>query len=179
MREGSPQSFIPARTTPLNGWISSSAVPRWRGPPGRGVNLTGYTEKMLLGQWRRAIASFNTEQGHAPPLTAGGASAAGSEQGSGTGFFGSANVNIDLETGQLDFLNQSFTDSSLQASRSKGNWRVAIQGKTWREKFICRWTRPRKTGLRSILINWSSTKPATIRPPARRTRKPCLPSGLK
>ena len=88
-------------------------------PAGPGLNLTGYMEKMLLGQWRRAIASFNPGPGPAP---------AGSKPGAATGFFNSANVNIDLETGQLDFLNQSFTDSSLQASRSGGNWRVAIQG---------------------------------------------------
>ena len=94
-------------------------------PAGPGVNLTGYTEKMLLGQWRKAIATF---QGPAPTGSKPGPAPAGSKQESATGFFGSANVNIDLETGQLDFLDQSFTDSSLQASRSKGNWRIAIQG---------------------------------------------------
>ena len=99
-------------------------------PAGPGVNLTGYTEKMLLGQWRRAIASFTPEQEPAAPLTASGTGSAGSKPGPATGFFGSANVNIDLETDQLDFLNQSFTHSSLQASRSRGNWRVAMQGET-------------------------------------------------
>ena len=103
-----------------------NAVPaRSAGP---GVNLTGYMEKMLLGQWRRAIASFTPQRGPAPPPATAGAGSARLKQGNTTGFFGSANVNIDLETGQLDFLSQSFTDSSLQASRSEGNWRVAIQG---------------------------------------------------
>ena len=106
-------------------------------PAGPGVNLTGYTEKMLLGQWRKTIASFTPERGPAPLLTAGepapavvsrGAGPARLKQVSTTGFFDSADVNIDLETGQLDFLNQSFTDSSLQASRSKGDWRIAVQG---------------------------------------------------
>lgn len=97
-------------------------------PAGPGVNLTGYMEKMLLGQWRRTIASFTAGQGPASLLTTAGTGPAGSRQGPASGFFSAADVNIDLETGQLDFLNQSFTDSSLQATRSKGNWRVAIQG---------------------------------------------------
>ena len=117
-------------------------------PAGPGLNLTGYTEKMLLGQWRRAIASFTAgpgparagnKPGTAPPLTAAGPAPAGItpgpapagiKPGPASGFFGSADINIDLETGRLDFLSQSFTDSSLQASRSKGNWRVAVQGET-------------------------------------------------
>ena len=84
---------------------------------GAGVNLSGYMEKLHLDEWRDAIAFFAAEQ-----------KPAGRKQGDETGFFDSANINMELETGLLNGFNQSFSNSSLQASRIKGNWRIAIQG---------------------------------------------------
>ena len=84
---------------------------------GAGINLSGYMEKLQLEEWRDAIAFFADEQ-----------EPAGRKQEDETGFFSSANINMDLETGTLNGFNQSFSHSSLQASRSKGNWRIAIQG---------------------------------------------------
>ena len=84
---------------------------------GAGVNLSGYMEKLQLEEWRDAIAFFVAEQ-----------EPAGRTQGDDTGFFGSANINLDLETGLLNGFNQSFSNSSLRASRIKGNWRIAVQG---------------------------------------------------
>ena len=80
------------------------------GPAGPGVNLTGRTDILLLDEWRDAIAFF----------ASGGDGEAG--------FFSSANINMELETGLLNVLNQSFKDSSMQASRRNGDWRVAVQG---------------------------------------------------
>ncbi|MDE0284050.1 MAG: YhdP family protein [Gammaproteobacteria bacterium] len=82
------------------------------GPAGAGVNLTGRTGILLFDEWRDAIAFFAREQGD------------------GNGFFSSANINMELETGLLNVLNQSFKDSSMQASRRNGDWRVAFQGKS-------------------------------------------------
>ena len=77
-------------------------------PAGAGVNLSGYTEELMLDEWRDTIASFTP--GREP------------------GFFGSADINLELETGLLSGFNQSFGNSNLQASRIKGNWRIAVQG---------------------------------------------------
>ena len=80
------------------------------GPAGAGLNLAGHTELLLLDEWHDAIAFFTPEQGD------------------GSGFFSTADINVELETGLLKVLNQSFRDSGMQASRRNGNWRVAFQG---------------------------------------------------
>ena len=82
------------------------------GPAGAGLNLTGRTDILQFDEWRDAIAFFTPEQG------------------GGTGFFSTANVNVELETGLVNVLNQSFKDSSMQASRRNGDWRVAVQGES-------------------------------------------------
>ena len=82
------------------------------GPAGPGVNLTGRTDILLLDEWRDAIAFF------------------ASGRDGETGFFSSANINMELESGLLNVLNQSFKDSSMQASRRNGDWRVAVQGES-------------------------------------------------
>ena len=82
------------------------------GPAGPGVNLTGRTGILLFDEWRDAIAFF------------------ASERDGGAGFFSSAAINMELETGLLNVLNQSFKDSSMQASRRNGDWRVAFQGES-------------------------------------------------
>ena len=82
------------------------------GPAGAGLNLTGRTDILLLDEWRDAIAFFTPEQG------------------GGAGFFSTANINVELETGLVNVLNQSFKDSSMQASRRNGDWRVAVQGES-------------------------------------------------
>ena len=79
-------------------------------PAGAGVNLSGYMEKLLLEEWRDTIAFF------AP------------EQSAEAGFFGSADIALDLETGLLNVFKQSFSDTRLQAHRDNGDWRVNIQG---------------------------------------------------
>ena len=97
-------------------------------PAGTGVNLSGYMEELLLDEWRNVIALFTDKQGQAPLLTATGANSTARKQGDESGFFSSADINMELKTDLLNVFNQSFTDSSVQASRNKGNWRVAIQG---------------------------------------------------
>ena len=80
------------------------------GPSGAGVNLFGYTEILLLDEWREAIAFF------AP------------EQVDETSFFSSANINVDLETDLLRVFNQSFRDTGLRANKSTQSWRVNLRG---------------------------------------------------
>ena len=82
------------------------------GPAGAGLNLTGRADILLFDEWRDAIAFFTPEPGD------------------GAGFFSSANINVELETGLLNVLNQSFKSSSMQASRRNGDWRVAVQGES-------------------------------------------------
>ena len=82
------------------------------GPAGAGLNLTGRTDILQFDEWRDAIAFFTPEQG------------------GGTGFFSTANINVELEAGLVNVLNQSFKDSSMQASRRNGDWRVAVQGES-------------------------------------------------
>ena len=116
------------------------------GPAGAGVNLTGLTDILQFDEWRDTIAFFTPEpepaqagSGQTPvrtgprhrPVLAGGASGtarAGSGQEDKAGFFSSADINIELETGLLNALRQSFKDSAMQASRRNGDWRVAFQG---------------------------------------------------
>ncbi len=82
------------------------------GPAGAGLNLTGRTDILQFDEWRDAIAFFTPEQG------------------GGAGFFSTANINVELETGLVNVLNQSFKNSSMQASRRNGDWRVAVQGES-------------------------------------------------
>ena len=82
------------------------------GPAGAGLNLTGQTGILQFDAWRDTLAFFTPEQGD------------------GTGFFSSAKINAELETGLLNVLNQPFKDSSIQASRLNGDWRVAVQGES-------------------------------------------------
>ena len=117
----------------LDIFLGSALLTRTAGP---GVNVTGYMDKVLLGEWREALASFTPRQGTAPRLAAAKPVSVGIRRGDTTGFLGSADVNIDLETGRLDIISQSFPDSSLQASRSKGNWRVAVQGENLEGEFF-------------------------------------------
>ena len=106
-------------------------------PAGTGVNVTGYTDKVLLDEWRDTLASFSPGQGPAPAgIKPGTAPRPAAAEPVSAGFLGSADVNIDLETGRLDFAGQSFPDSSLQASRSKGDWRVAVQGENLEGEFL-------------------------------------------
>ena len=88
------------------------------GPAGAGLNLTGRTDILLFDEWRDAIDFFTPEQG------------------GGTGFFSTANINVELETGLVNVLNQSFKDSSMQASRRNGDWRVAVQGESLEGEFF-------------------------------------------
>ena len=82
------------------------------GPAGAGINLFGYTEKLLVDEWRDTLAFFTPERTGE------------------TGFFGSSNLNMDLETGLLYVLKQSFTDTRLQVSRYRGDWRFGIHGES-------------------------------------------------
>ena len=77
---------------------------------GADVNLSGYTEKLALDELRDTVAFFTPDRADDP------------------GFFRSANLNIDLETGLLSVFKQSYKDTRVQASRDKGDWRVNIQG---------------------------------------------------
>ncbi|MCY4281329.1 MAG: YhdP family protein [Gammaproteobacteria bacterium] len=79
-------------------------------PTGPGINLWGGMDALILEEWREALAAF--------------AGAADAEPG----FFSTATINAELETGLLNFMNQSFQDSNVQASRINGDWRVAVQG---------------------------------------------------
>ena len=88
------------------------------GPAGAGLNLTGRTDILLFDEWRDSIAFFTPEQG------------------GGAGFFSTANINVELETGLVNVLNQSFKDSSMQASRRNGDWRVAVQGESLEGEFF-------------------------------------------
>lgn len=83
-------------------------------PTGPGINLWGTMEILVLDEWREVIASF--------------ASNADTDADADPGFFSSATINLELETGLLKFLNQSFPDSAMQASRVDGHWRIAAQG---------------------------------------------------
>ena len=130
--------------------VSLGNKPR-TGPAGAGINLSGYTETLLLDEWLEAIASFATAPGEPGPAPASAgaeqrvvragprhrpvparaaqepAPAAGKQEEE-AGFFSSADIHIELDTGLLKAFEQSFTGSSLQASRIKGDWRAAIQG---------------------------------------------------
>ena len=103
------------------------------GPGHKEINLTGHMEQVAISEWHNTIASFIPAW---KPASAGRkAGTGGNMPGQASGFFSSANINIELETGLLKLLRQSFTDSSLQASRSKGNWRAAIQGENLEGEF--------------------------------------------
>ena len=79
-------------------------------PTQPGINLWGFIDKLALEEWRDTIVSFASNADAEP------------------GFFTSAAINVELETGRLHLLNRSFRDSAVQASRINGNWRAAIQG---------------------------------------------------
>ena len=116
------------------------------GPAGPGVNLTGRIDVLLFDEWRDAIAFFTPEPGparpspaptpvragprHRPVRTDGSPGGAGPGQEHEAGFFSSAAINIELETGLLNAFNQSFKGSAMQASRRNGDWRAAIQGES-------------------------------------------------
>ena len=104
-------------------------------PAGTGVNVTGYMDKLLVDEWRDAFAPLTPGQGGAPPPAAAEPVSAGARQRGSAGFLGSADFNIDLETGRLEIFSRSFPDTSLQASRRKGDWRVAVQGETLEGEF--------------------------------------------
>ena len=109
------------------------------GPAGPGVNLTGRAGILLFDEWRDTLAFFTPEPGPAQASPGPTSARAGtghrpapaiSGQEDEAGFFSSAAVNIELETGLLNAFNQSFRDSSIQASRRNGDWRVAVQGES-------------------------------------------------
>ena len=81
-------------------------------PAGAGVNLSGYMEKLLLEEWRDTIAFFSPGRTHE------------------TGFFSSANININLETDLLNAFRQSFSDSRLRARRDQGDWTINVMGES-------------------------------------------------
>ncbi len=79
-------------------------------PTGPGINLWGSMDALMLEEWRAALDAF--------------AGAADAEPG----FFSTATINAELQTGLLNLMNQSFQDSNVRASRINGDWRVAVQG---------------------------------------------------
>ena len=116
----------------LDVFLGSTLLTR---PAGTGVNVTGYMDKLLVDEWRDTFAPFTPGQGRAPPPAAAEPVSAGARQRGSAGFLGSADFNIDLETGRLEIFSRSFPDTSLQASRRKGDWRVAVQGETLEGEF--------------------------------------------
>lgn len=127
------------------------------GLAGAGLNLTGHTDIVLLDEWRGAIAFFTPEPKPARPAQASpeqtliragprhrpvpiastpGPAPASPKQKDEAGFFSVADINIELETGLLNVLNQSFKGSSMQASRRNGDWRVAVQGESLEGEFF-------------------------------------------
>ena len=121
----------------LDIFLGGATRTRLPGAPGSGhkeVNLTGHMEQVVLNDWRNAIASFIPGRDTA---TAGREPGPGGNlQARAPGFFSTANLNIDLETDLLTIFRQSFPHSSLQASRSKGDWRAAVQGENLEGEFF-------------------------------------------
>ena len=134
------------------------------GPAGAGVNLTGRTDILLFDEWRDAIAFFTPEPKparaspgptpvragprHRPVRTDGspGAAGAGPGQEAETGFFSTATINIELETGLLNAFNQSFKDSSMQQAGATETGGLPCRERAWKAKCSCPSAHPRKTG---------------------------------
>lgn len=79
--------------------------------PGAGIRLAGRTERLDLDQWRQVLAFFGS-----------------AGQGGKPGFFSTAGVDVDLETGRLDVLGQSFEDAAVRARRDPAGWRADLDG---------------------------------------------------
>ncbi len=79
-------------------------------PTDSGIYLSGYTEILSLDDWRETIAFFSPEQVDE------------------TGFFRSANINMELDTARLDVFDQSFRDTGLHANRGPENWHIHLRG---------------------------------------------------